>query len=161
TYLQCCDHPTEWRPEELEATLRDADAGVSFLPAPDLSVAALIGTDVLYIPNNSDQFFLRRAQPTLLDFLERGGHLIICSEPAISWLPFLKPFQAVPPRPFTNLKVRVRNDPLGLFSNMDAEFDGWCGVFGQYARGWSDIPEGGIWLTDVGPEDCPRPADWL
>lgn len=161
TYLQCYDHPTEWRPAELETTLPDAGIDLSFLPAAALSGKALAGTDILYVPNNSDQFFLRRSQQTFLDFLARGGHLIICSEPALAWLPFLKPFHAVPPRPFTNLKVRVRNDPFGFFRNMDGDFDAWSGVVGQYARGWSEMPEGGVWLTDVGPQDCPRPADWL
>ena len=97
----------------------------------------------------------------LLDFLARGGHMVICSEPAIPWLPFLGSFQSVPPRPFSNIKVRVRNDPFGFFRNMDAEFDGWQGIFGQYARGWSRMPEGAIWLTDVGSQEDPKPADWL
>ena len=40
-----------------------------------------------------------------------------------------------------------------LFSNMDDDFDGWQGIFGQYARGWTDMPDGAIWLTDVGTPD--------
>ncbi|WP_244436139.1 hypothetical protein [Sinorhizobium fredii] len=64
----------------------------------------------------------------------------------------MAPFRAVPPRPFTNIKVRVRDDRLQIFSDLGDGFDGWRGVFGQYARGWSDPPPGAIWLTDVGPE---------
>ena len=90
-----------------------------------------------------------------------GGHLIINSEPAIPWLPFLGTFEAVPPRPFTNIKVRVKDDPFGFFANMDDGFDGWCGVFGQYARGWTRPPEGAVRLTEVGPANDPKPADWL
>jgi len=79
----------------------------------------------------------------------------------VIWLPFLSPFQAVPPRPFTNIKVRMRQDPFGMFGNMDDDFDGWQGIFGQYARGWSNMPDGAMWLTDVGSQDDPKPADWL
>ncbi len=67
----------------------------------------------------------------------------------------------MPTRPFSNIKVRIRHDPFGIFSNMDAAFDGWQGIFGQYARGWSRMPEGAIWLTDVGSKEDPKPADWL
>ena len=28
-------------------------------------------------------------------------------------------------------------------------------------RGWSPMPDGAIWLTEVGPTDDPKPADWL
>ena len=70
-------------------------------------------------------------------------------------------FQAVPPRPFSNIKVRVRNDPFGFFRNMDADFDGWQGIFGHYARGWSRMPQGAICLTEVGSQEDPKPADWL
>ncbi|WP_240533477.1 hypothetical protein [Sinorhizobium fredii] len=73
----------------------------------------------------------------------------------------MAPFRAVPPRPFTNIKVRVRDDRLQIFSDLGDGFDGWRGVFGQYARGWSDPPPGAIWLTDVGPEADPKPADWI
>jgi hypothetical protein len=97
----------------------------------------------------------------LLDFLKRGGHLVINSEPAISWLPFLTAFTAVPGRPFTNLHVRVKNDPLGFFKDMPEDFDAWEGVVGQYARGWTEIPQGGVWFTDAGSAEDPKPADWL
>lgn len=63
--------------------------------------------------------------------------------------------------PFTDLRVRVRQDPLGFFANMPEGFDSWSGIFGQYARGWTPMPHGAIALTEVGPKDDPRPADWL
>lgn len=161
TYLQCYNHETEWKPEGLAESIEGQGGTLSYLPATELSPGRLADTDILYIPNNQDQFFLRRQQQVFLDFLGRGGHLVINSEPAIAWLPFLTTFTAVPGRPFTNLHVRVKHDPLGFFSEMDAEFDGWCGVVGQYARGWTEVPPGGIWLTDVGSSEEPRPADWL
>ena len=161
TYLQTTHYESERRPIELERSFQGTPGKLDFRPGRALSAEGLAGTDILYIPNNQDQFFLRQKQDVLLGFLERGGHLVINSEPAIAWLPFLKPFQAVPPRPFDNIRVRVRNDPFGFFRNMDADFDGWEGVFGQYARGWSPMPEHAMWLTDVGPKDDPRPADWL
>lgn len=161
TYLQTYRYPSEWRPAELQRSFEGSPGRLDFCEYRELSAEVLAETDILYIPNPQDQFFLRRKQDLLLGFLERGGHLIINSEPVIRWLPFLKPYQAVPPRPFDNIRVRVRNDPFGFFRNMDAEFDGWEGVFGQYARGSSPMPEDAIWLTDVGPMDDPKPADWL
>jgi hypothetical protein len=161
TYLQCLEDSMEWVPEGLAESFAAVVGKLALCPQYQLDTDDLANTDILYIPHIHDQFHLRRLQPLLLDFLERGGHMVVCSEPAIQWLPFLSAFQAVPPRPFTNIKVRVRNDPFGFLKNMDAEFDGWQGIFGQYARGWSNMPEGAIWLTDVGSADDPRPADWL
>ena len=152
-----------WLNRELGLLHAIAQVGgrLALCPQYQLGADHLAGTDILYIPHIHDQFFLRDRQPLLLDFLARGGHMVICSEPAIPWLPFLGSFQSVPPRPFSNIKVRVRNDPFGFFRNMDAEFDGWQGIFGQYARGWSRMPEGALWLTDVGSQEDPKPADWL
>jgi hypothetical protein len=161
TYVQCSDWPGEKRPPELEASLLGTEFRLNYCPLYELGEAALDGTDILYLPSNHDQFFLRSIEDQLLQFLASGGHMVICSEPAIEWLPFLKRFEAVPPRPFSNIKVRVRNDPYGFFANMAADFDGWQDIFGQYARGSSPMPEGAIWLTDVGPQDNPKPADWL
>lgn len=161
TYLQSIRHNTEWQPEGLAPLLKRAGGTTKFLPLYELSSKALEGTDILYIPSQCDEFFLRDSAEILLRHLERGGHLLINAEPAIAWLPFLGTFQAVPPRPFTNIKVRVRQDPYGFFRNMPEDFDGWSGIFGQYARGWSPIPEGGIWLTDLGAPNDPKPADWL
>jgi hypothetical protein len=160
TYLQTT-RGFDWHPAELVETFKDTAGQLKLCPSELLSPEALEGTDILYIPNEHDEFFMRARQQVILDFLASGGHLFLNSEPAILWLPFLKPFLAVPPRPFTNIRVRVRNDPFGLFSNVDEAFDGWKDVFGQYARGWSPMPEGAIWLTEIGPPDDPRPVDWL
>jgi hypothetical protein len=161
TYVQCHDSSTEWRPESLESAFDRTGGEVRFVPLYELAEADLAATDVLYIPNNQDQFRLRRIQDLLLGYLARGGHMLINSEPAISWLPFLGRFEPVPPKPFTNFKMRIRDDRFGFFRNMADGFDGWCGVFGQYARGWSPMPDGAVWLTEVGPPEDPKPADWL
>lgn len=161
TYLQCLENTDEWAPAGFAETFPGVGGTLKFCPQYQLSAADLAATDILYIPHIHDQFRLRNLQPLLLDFLKRGGHMVVCSEPALPWLPFLSSFQAVPPRPFTNIKARVRNDPLGFFKNMDEDFDGWQGIFGQYVRGWSKMPEGAIWLTDIGTATDPKPADWL
>jgi hypothetical protein len=161
TYLQCFPNSGEWEPEGLAESFAAVGGKLIFCPQYQLNAEHLAATDILYIPHIHDQIHLREIQPLLLDFLAHGGHMVICSEPAIPWLSFLGAFQAVPPRPFSNIKVRVRNDPLGCFKNMDAAFDGWEGVFGQYARGWSRMPEGAVWLTEVGSAEDPKPADWL
>ena len=161
TYLQTLRNSDEWAPAGLAETMPDVAGTLVFRPLYELGPEDLAATDILYLPHIHDQFYLRRQQPLLLDYLARGGHIIICSEPAIPWLPFLHAFQAVPPRPFTNIKVRIRHDPFGFFRNMDPDFDGWCGIFGQYARGWSKMPEGAIWLTEVGSPADAKPADWL
>jgi hypothetical protein len=161
TYIQCYENSGEWAPAGLAESFEGTPGRLALRPLYQLGAEDLANTDILYLPHIHDQFYLRRMQALLLDYLARGGHMILCSEPAIPWLPFLGSFQAVPPRPFTNIKVRVRDDPLGFFRNMDADFDGWCGIFGQYARGWSRMPEGAVWLTDIGSNDDPKPADWL
>jgi|GEM_PF-791768 len=161
TYLQSMDSPLEWQPDGLAKSFAGTDGAVKFHPLYELNDAVFDGTDILYIPQNTDEIFLESQQDKFLRFLERGGHLILCSQPAICWLPFLSPFQTVPPRPHHNLKVRVRDDRFGFFRNMDADFDGWSGIFGQYARGWMDMPDGAVWLSDVGSLEDPKPADWL
>lgn len=161
TYLQCVHTLDNWEPEQTRESL--IEAGFSFRTHPHLEIDAdvLAQTDILYLPPNHDEHFLAARQPLFLDYLASGGSLILCGEPFTPWLPFLAPFRAVPPRPFTNMKVRVRDDRAGFFRNMPEDFDGWQGVFGQYARGWTDMPPGAVRLTDVGPADDPRPADWL
>ncbi len=161
TYLQCVHTLDNWEPEEVAASL--AAAGFTFRTHPHraLDEAVLAATDILYLPSNYDEFFLASRAAALLDFLAAGGSIIVCGEPHRPFLPFLAPFRAVPARPFDNLKVRVRDDRAGFFANMPDGFDGWSGVFGQYARGWTDMPPGAIWLTDVGPVHDPKPADWL
>ncbi len=161
TYLQCSHVPSEWRPEWIEQSLGAADFEIEFAPLHELGSELLERTDTLYIPSSHDEFFLKNRAGDLLAFLARGGNLIICAEPCQPWLPFMTPFHAVVPRPFSNIKVRIRDDRFQIFSDLGEGFDGWQGIFGQYARGWSDPPPGAIWLTDVGPENDPKPADWL
>lgn len=161
TYLQCFENSPEWAPEGMADRFAEIGGKLLLRPQYQLGAYDLAATDILYIPHIQDQFHLRRLQPLLLEYLARGGHMVICSEPAIQWLPFLGAFQAVPPRPFTNIKARIRHDPFGFFKNMDPDFDGWQGIFGQYARGWSRMPEGAICLTEIGAPDDPKPADWL
>ncbi len=161
TYLQCSHVPSEWHPDWIEPSLKRAGFEPSFAPLGALGPELLDGTDTLYIPSSHDEFFLKSRAGDLIGFLERGGNLIICAEPCQPWLPFMAPFHAVSPRPFSNIKVRVRNDRFGIFADLGDGFDGWQGIFGQYARGWTDPPPGAIWLTDVGPQSDPKPADWL
>ncbi|MBW0370949.1 hypothetical protein [Ensifer adhaerens] len=161
TYLQCSHVPSEWHPAWIEESLERAGFKTSFAPLYQLGPELLEKTDTLYIPSSHDEFFLKSRSDELLAFLARGGNLVICAEPCQPWLPFMAPFHAVSPRPFTNIKVRVRNDRFGIFADLGEDFDGWEGIFGQYARGWSDPPPGAIWLTDVGPEGDPKPADWI
>lgn len=122
-------------PETLAESLRASGGTVRGRQLYDLGPDDLSDSDILFLPHLQDQFHLRTLQPLFLDYLERGRHLIACSEPALPWLPFLGAFEAVPPRPFTNIRCRVKDDPFDFFANMDDHFDGWCGVFGQYARG--------------------------
>lgn len=161
TYLQCSHVASEWRPEGLEERLGQAGFETLFAPLYRLGPELLEGTDTLYIPSSHDEFFLKSRASDLLAFLERGGNLIICAEPCQPWLPFMAPFHAVSPRPFSNIRVRVRNDRFAIFDDLGEGFDGWQGIFGQYARGWTDPPPGAIWLTDIGPPNDPKPADWL
>lgn len=161
TYLQCSHVPSEWQPDGLAEGLGQVGFETLFAPLYQLGPELLGRTDTLYLPSSHDEFFLKNRAEDLLAFLERGGNLIICAEPCQPWLPFMAPFHAVPPRPFTNIKVRLRDDRFCIFTDLGEGFDGWKGVFGQYARGWTDPPPGAIWLTDVGPEGDPKPADWI
>jgi hypothetical protein len=161
TYLQCSHVPSEWHPEWIDPSLKQAGFEPHFAPLYELGPELLGKTDTLYIPSSHDEFFLKSRADDLVAFLEHGGNLIICAEPCQPWLPFMAPFHAVSPRPFSNIKVRVRNDRFGIFADLGDRFDGWQGIFGQYARGWTDPPAGAIWLTDVGPEGDPKPADWI
>nr|WP_299503032.1 hypothetical protein [uncultured Rhizobium sp.] len=161
TYLRALDSTWDWEPPGLAETFEGTGITLRYHGLYDLDETVLRASDFIYIPNNTDEIFLRGRAADFLAFLERGGHLILSSQPAIPWLPFMSTFRTVAPRPFTNLKVRVRQDPLGFFSNVSDEFDGWQGIFGQYARGWTEMPEGAIRLTDIGPADDPKPADWL
>jgi len=160
-YLQCSHVPSEWQPDWIGPSLEAEGFEVRFAPLYELGPDLLGATDTLYLPSSHDEIFLKRRADDLLDFLAQGGNLIICAEPCQPWLPFMAPFRAVPPHPFANIKVRVRDDRFGIFGKLGEGFDGWKGIYGQYARGWTDAPPGAIWLTDVGTEMDPKPADWL
>ena len=161
TYLQALDSRWDWEPPGLAETFEGTNVDLRYRNLYDLDAAMLAESDFVYIPNNTDEIFLDRRKADVLDFLARGGHLILSSQPAIAWLPFLSAFRPVPPRPFTNLKIRVRQDPFGFFAGLGPGFDAWQDVYGQYSRGWTDMPADAIWLTDIGPADDPKPADWL
>ena len=161
TYLQSHDSRWDWEPPGLAETFDRPGERLLYHPLYELDDPVFAQSDIICLPNNIDEIYLKSRADDFLRYLERGGHLVISTQPAIPWLPFLSPFRAVPPRPFTNIKARIRQDPFGMFRNMDEGFDGWEGIFGQYARGWTDPPEGAIWLTDVGAADDPKPADWL
>lgn len=161
TYLQCSRVPTEWYPDWIDRSLTEAGFRPAFRPLYELDAGMLEETDILYLPFSHDEVFLERRQGVLLDYLDRGGSMILCAEPCRPWLPFLSPFRAVPSRPFSNIKVRIRDDRFGIFEGLGEDFDGWQGIFGQYARGWTDPPPGAHWLTDVGVAHDPKPADWL
>lgn len=161
TYIQCMHTLDNYIPEHVERGLKKAGFKFRYCPQFELNADILAKTDILYLPTNHDEIFLKSIQSDLLAYLEGGGNMIICAEPFTAWLPFLSPFNAVPPRPFSNIKIRVQDDRPGFFKNMDDTFDGWDGIFGQYARGWSDMPNGAICLTELGTPADPKPADWL
>ncbi|MCF3932745.1 hypothetical protein L1787_04855 [Acuticoccus sp. M5D2P5] len=161
TYLQCVHTLDNWDPVTTTESLAEAGFTIRTHPHLDIDAAVLEATDILYLPSNYDEYALAAKRDLILAYLARGGSMIICGEPHTPFLPFLSRFQAVPARPFANLKVRVRDDRAGFFAGMPEDFDAWQGVVGQYARGWSAMPGGAIQLTDVGPADDPKPADWL
>ncbi len=160
-YIQSGPAGKEREPDYLAPTLEGTPANLAFLPVENINPQALSKTDIVYIPRFVDRIILQKKQEFLMDFLHNGGHIIACTETAFSWLPMLKPFQAVKPQPLGNLRTRIRHDPFEFFANMPDGFDVWGGVTGYYARGWSEVPEGGLWLTDIGSTDDPKPADWI
>ncbi|WP_104400656.1 hypothetical protein [Vibrio penaeicida] len=160
TYLSSSDIETENEPPYLQSTFVGSTGCIRFQSIYELD-CSVWESDVLVVPRISDQFYLKSLQQSFMEYLKKGGQLVINSEVVIEWLPILKPFKTVSPRPFSNLKVRVANDPYGFFSNMPDDFDGWEGIFGQYSRGYSEMPDDAIALTHVGTEKDPKPADWL
>ena len=62
--------------------------------------------DVLLIPGNHDQLFMKSIEPRLAAYLASGGHLLVNGHITQPWLPCLSPFKAVSPRPFTNWMIR-------------------------------------------------------
>ena len=140
---------------------KETDIELVFQNSYDISPNTFKNSDLIYIPSSYDQFFFKEKQQWFLDYLREGGQIILNSTIAIPWLPFLGKFKSVVPTPYTNLKVRIRQNIYGFFNNMDEEFNAWQGVYGQYSRGWSKMPDNAIWLTDIGSVDNPKPCDWL
>ena len=144
TYLQCFEDSMEWAPEGLAEAFAQVGGTLALCPQYQLNADRLASTDILYIPHIHDQFFLRDIQPQLLDFLARGGHMVICSEPH-PWLPFLGAF-----RRCRAPSAQVRAQRSLLLRNMDAEFDGWRGIFANMPAAGQDAER---WLTDVGSQE--------
>ena len=123
---------------------------VTVLPEAELPSAGLAPFDAVYVTTTHDQILMQRQTPKLLDYLAGGGNFFINGHIARPWLPFLSRFQAVPPRPFTNLMIRPHM-PGPYFGRMDFEtFHRHEGILGQYARGWSEPPEGAQFLAMIG-----------
>jgi len=134
---------------------------VTFQPIHRMAEIELALYDVIYVPSAHDQIFMQTQTGRVLDYLEAGGNMVINGHFARPWLPFLKPFQAVSPRPYTNWMIRPHT-PGAYFGRMDyAVYHVHDGVLGQYARGWSEPPEGAQWLSMIGPPDGLRPVDWV
>src|SRR5262245_38480546 len=79
--------------------------------------------DVIMIPGNHDQLFLKSIEPRLVAYLAAGGHFLINGHltlPWLPWLPCLSPYQPVNPRPFTNWMIRPA-EPGAYFGRMDFE----------------------------------------
>lgn len=156
-YLSCWG---EWRPEAFPAKV-PGHWLPSACPIHQLGDVMLESFDVIYVPGTHDQVFLASQTERLVGYLAQGGNFIVNGHIAIPWLPFLSRFQAVPPRPFTNLDIRPA-EPGRYFGRMDyATYHRHEGILGQYARGWSDPPEGAQWLSLIGPSDDPKPVDWV
>ena len=160
TYLSSSDIPTENEPPYLAATFDNTPGNINFKSIYELQDHIWL-SDVLIVPRICDQFYLRTLQDKFMNYLAKGGQLIINTETVIEWLPVLKAFKTISPNPFVNLKVRVNNDPYGFFSNMPEDFYTWEGVFGQYSRGYSEPPENAVYLTHVGCGEDPKPSDWM
>lgn len=117
--------------------------------------------DVVYVPSRHDQLELGQHGAALWQYLNDGGHLIVNGHIVRPWLPVLQRFQAVPPRPFTNLRIQAA-DPGDYLRRLDFdEFHLHQGVLGLYARGWSPPPDGAQVLSTIGAASDPKPVDWL
>ena len=162
TYLQCSHDPSEWHPEGIEESLGVAGFETVFAPCDQLGPDLLAKTDTLYIPSSHDEFFLksRAGRSTRLSGAGRKPDHLRRTVPAVAAL-----HGAVPRRSAETIHqyqgARARRPVRDLRRSRGRSFDGWQGIFGQYARGWTDPPPGAIWLTDVGSEDDPKPADWI
>jgi hypothetical protein len=156
-YLRTWD---EWRLDNIAKAL-PSYWQTTFQVMHGMNEVELADYDVLYFPSAHDQLFMLTQTERVLAYLAAGGNLIINGTFARPWLPFLKPFQAVPPRPYTNLMIRPHT-PGKYFGRMDYEtYHRHDGILGQYARGWSDAPEGAQLLSMIGAEDDLHPVDWV
>jgi len=132
----------------------------------DLEGRELQDVDVLFLSGMHDQIFLKSIESKLLDYLSSGGHLLVNGHIILPWLPCLSPFKAVSPKPFTNWMIRPAQ-PGAYFGRMDFEtFHRHEGILGQYARGYSDPPEGAQHLCLIGgpaPDGTfhEGPVDWV
>ncbi len=132
----------------------------------DLQERGLEDIDVLFFSGMHDQLFLKSIEPKLVAYLSAGGHFLINGHIILPWLPCLKPFKAVSPKPFTNWMIRPA-EPGAYFGRMDFEnYHRHEGILGQYARGYSDAPEGAQHLCLIGgptPDGTIHegPVDWV
>ena len=156
-YLRTWD---EWRMDNIAKAL-PSWWRVTLQPIHGMNEVELADHDVIYVPSAHDQIFMQTQTARVLDYLAGGGNIIINGHFARPWLPFLKPFQAVPPRPFNNLMIRPHT-PGRYFGRMDYEtYHRHDGILGQYARGWSEPPEGAQLLSMIGAEHDLHPVDWV
>lgn len=132
----------------------------------ELEERRLEGIDVLFLSGMHDQIFLKSIEPKLVAYLTSGGHLLVNGHIVLPWLPWLSPFKAVSPKPFTNWMIRPA-EPGAYFGRMDFEtFHRHEGILGQYARGYSDPPDGAQLLCKIGgptPDGTidEGPVDWV
>jgi hypothetical protein len=138
----------------------------SALDIYDLAGAYLDDVDVLVISDMHDQLFMKTMRPRMVAYLAAGGHLVVNGHITHPWLPWLSPFKAVSPKPFTNWMIRPKH-PGVYFGRMDFEnFHRHEGVLGQYARGYSNPPDGAQWLCMIGGPTSDGtidegPVDWV
>lgn len=132
----------------------------------DLETRGLDDVDVLFLSGMHDQIFLKSIEAKLVAYLASGGHFLINGHILVPWLPCLSPFKPVSPKPFTNWMIRPA-EPGAYFGRMDFEnFHRHEGILGQYARGYSDAPDGAQWLCMIGgptPDGTIHegPVDWV
>jgi len=156
-YLRTWD---EWYMDAISKTL-PSYWRVTLQPIHGLHEIEIDQYDVIYLPSAHDQLYMQKQTQRMLDYLAGGGNLVINGHILRPWLPFLKPFQPVPPRPFTNLRIHPHT-PGKYFGKMDYEtLPIHGGILGHYSRGWSEPPEGAQLLSMIGAPDDLHPVDWV
>lgn len=159
-YLKTSGIASEDEPSFLKDTFKNSHGVLEFFdirPIPE----EVWDCDIITFPRIFDEFYMKKHESKFLDFLKRGGQLIINTESATQWLSFLDFFKIVPSYPYHNMKVTIHNDIYSFFEHMPTDFDSWSGIVGQYARGYSKMPENAIWLTSIGEEHDKKPADYI